>query len=154
MTKDLSRQLCELAGIEAKYRYWLNGALEYDNCDPPSTCYGKGQLIRAMKEETISAYHYEGKEFKGYKDVKPKVISVNIIYPNFETPENFVKLLEICHQTKNYRGLFFTTGYTADCTFYEAFMCNILSDLTTGIFIEEQVEQLKQALQAEKNWRY
>lgn len=65
MSKDLSRQLCELCGIEAKFFALMQSEENW--------------------EEIHESVYYKIKDCSTTK----------IIYPDFTKPENFVKLLKI-----------------------------------------------------------
>ena len=99
---ELSKTLCELAGIEAKYYFKASA----------------GDYVKGTK------YAYEHQS----KDDKWKVI-----YPNFETPENFVKLLECLFQ------------FPFDCqekeTYIKSILCGTIKKLEN-----EECGELKQLL--------
>ena len=142
MTKDLSRQLCELAGIET---HELCNDCTDDNgnpiTDPENDC-------------------------KFYPCGNP---CHRVYYPNFESPENFVKLLEVYLNTSN-DYISFDTGFDKfECTaggytnkygeLYGEVMnySESLEEATImtiiGYLKKEKTNKLKQALQA-TDWRY
>ena len=131
MTKDLSKILCEIAGIEAK---------TFKECQ-------RGE--RFMGECPLSYCTSLGCSLKEYK-----------LYPNFEIPENFVKLLEVNIGKGDNKHPFHTIMY-----FYSRpsqhnvkdFLENLVGELSGDcirLVTDEIIEATKQALQAEKNWRY
>lgn len=73
MTKNLSKQLCELCGIEPKTRYHVRIA---------------GPVYKISKETVL-------KNSKIFRSPSIKVRKVTKDYPDFSNPGNFVKLLNL-----------------------------------------------------------
>lgn len=70
MTKELSKKLCKLCGIEPKTRYHVEIA---------------GTVYKTSKENVL-------KNLKIFRSPNIKVRKVTKNYPDFRNPENFVKL--------------------------------------------------------------
>lgn len=80
-TKDLSRELCEICGIEPRYGVYE----DFGDLDK------NFQLVTNERKYRLIAdtrYHY-GVEDEDLRNLEPKY------YPDFTEPENFVKLWEI-----------------------------------------------------------
>ena len=125
MTKDLSKILCDIAGIEAKKicskcEHYMTGCQDGDDW---AEC------------------------------------SSGIVYPNFESPENFVKLLEVNIGKGDNKHPFHTIMY-----FYSRpsqhnvkdFLENLVGELSGDcirLVTDEIIEATKQALQ-QTEWVY
>lgn len=80
-TKDYSRELCEICGIEPRYGVYE----DFGDLDK------NFQLVTNERKYRLIAdtrYHY-GVEDEDLRNLEPKY------YPDFTEPENFVKLWEI-----------------------------------------------------------
>ena len=130
-TKDLSKILCELAGIEPKYIFMLSN--------------GEGDRINVAvsNKEGISQHP----EYDNY--LYDILIYEEPVYPNFETPENFVKLLELPIE-KIENGGVRTLGYFVRKQTRKDFIKGVIESIERNYYAND----IKQALQAEKNWRY
>lgn len=144
MTKEISKKICELAGIEARYICSAKTEQEMQcmicrdfNSKPEIPCYGCRMSIET--------------------------------YPNFETPENFVKLLKVYLNTSN-DYISFDTGFGKfECTAggytdkYGELFGEVMNDSESleeatiltiiGYLKKEKTNKLKQALQATE-WVY
>lgn len=111
---DLSRQLCEIAGIEASKK----------KCNDCADGACNGQISNEyIKQECL-------------------------IYPNFETPENFVKLLELPIE-KIENGGVRTLGYFVRKQTRKDFIKGVIESIERNYYAND----IKQALQAQ-DWRY
>lgn len=80
------------------------------------------------------------------------------VYPDFEQPENFVKLGELKLNYENYITIFNLVNYLSDnswCTKKEflKYLLSILSDTNTYEFYIQLQEKTKQAIR-EARWEY
>lgn len=133
---NLSQQLCELCGIEPKILYKSKSNLSSGTC------------WKTREEYKNSACNQSWSETE------------NTRYPDFEKPENFVKLLEIYHQNDCYID---TYNFIAEGvhSFVEAFLRCIVDILSRDMddleiiedFGRETIIKLKQAIAAEE-WEY
>lgn len=118
MSKELSRQLCELCGIEPKIKYFLKFMdVEYES----------------TKENIIA--HAET-----FKTGMLKVTRVVKKYPDFTKPENFVGLLEILsdYMYDDDKGISFTKNYVV----LGNPICLVTDDSEAGLNIREKVLKL------------
>lgn len=81
MTKELSKQLCELCGIKPYYGVWV----DYGDLD-----HNYKFETNERKYRLIADYRWMyGVDDKDLRDLKPE------FYPDFGKPENFVKLFNL-----------------------------------------------------------
>ena len=144
MTKELSKQLCELCGIEPKIRYLVKIA---------------GTEYKISKESVLK---YSGI----FKDTCIKIRKVTKDYPDFTKPENFVRLLEIvsrrssvsfCHNG-SYFGCsihyYFNEIFEADIgNIQYNFLNTLLKQDLRNPCKPKLLEQLKQSIR-EAEWVY
>ena len=108
---NLSKELCEICGIEPKW-------------------------IKYETETTDGCINLGSKK----------------VYPDFEQPENFVKLLEIIHARMSIEGLLMC-GLDSD-SFVRGFSKLIIKFLNGELgYIETKINAVKQAIRAEE-WKY
>lgn len=92
--KDLSRQLCELAGIRPVYTIVKNiGDLDYQ--EHKFIYKSRFALLRANLDDFNEYYKKHNPDWKDCYAYRVNLSDIQEEYPNFESPENFVKLLFI-----------------------------------------------------------
>lgn len=139
---NLSQQLCELCGIEPIF---------LSNCSFENE-------VRLGRSEGIDICKYENGECSCSECELGTTYTA--LFPDFENPENFVKLLEIYHQNDCYID---TYNFIAEGvhSFVEAFLRYIVDILSRDMddleiiedFGRETIIKLKQAIAAEE-WEY
>lgn len=134
--KDLSRQLCELAGIEAKYQYkGLNL--------PLFKCREDIKEFFNKHEHNLKSRNIEFKE----ENIKEETV-------DFELPENFVKLFNVIAKTD-----FLTWDYSSYAKSIESssdFIYEVklwIEEITSDEDWQELSQVIKQALQTQ-DWSY
>lgn len=144
MTKELSKKLCELCGIEPKIRYHVKIA---------------GTVYKISKDNVL-------KHSGIFKNAGIKVGKVTKNYPDFTKPENFVKLLEIvsriadvsfCPGNDYFRCIISYAYYGCSSvdkyTIQRSFLNNLLKQNLRNPCKPNFLEQIKQAIR-EAQWLY
>ena len=134
--KSLSEQICEICGIEPRYGVYQNFG-DLDNDYRLVTNTRKCRLIADTR------FHVDDEDLR---NLKP------IYYPDFEQPENFVKLLEIIHAKMNIEGLLM---YELDSdSFVRRFLKLVIKFLNGELgYVETKINAVKQAIR-EEEWKY
>lgn len=133
-TKNLSRELCEICGIKPRYGVYE----DFGDLDENFQLVTNERKCRLIAD---TRYHY-GVEDEDLRNLEPKY------YPNFEAPENFVKLLNVLHAN----GFHFRT--------YGFYKKQPIISCVLEYFVnkfrnrnDEEAEDFKQAIR-EQEWIY
>lgn len=147
MTKDLSRQLCELGNIPPVYTIMINVG-DLDTNYQKFVYKSKFALLRAHLGDFNDYYKKHNTDWTNCDTYCVNLSDIKEEYPNFETPENFVKLLEC---------VYFNCGgfdsFEKNKTFINDFLAKVVKELIEADLDNSRLFQFKQALQAE-NWTY
>lgn len=127
MTKTLSQQLCELCGIEPKILYKSKSNLSSGTC------------WKTREEYKNSACNQSWSETE------------NIRYPDFENPENFVKLFNLKFLESTVAKEMCRIGEFSDTSQFLSLLIESLKD--EFYFTSHAINALKQAIAAEE-WGY
>lgn len=151
MTKDLSRQLCELVGLKPVYTIIINVG-DFDTYYQKLIYKSKFALLRAHFDDFNEYYRKHNPDWEdedyciNFSDIKEEFV-------NFETPENFVKLLQ---EIQNLRKTTISLLYNSNCkSVTKEFICQVIALLKGGCSClsapnsDWTLDKLKQALQAQ-----
>ena len=124
MTKELSKKLCELCGIEPKIRYHVKIA---------------GTVYKISKDNVL-------KHSGIFKSVGIKIRKVTKDYPDFINPENFVRLFDLTLPQKGIPTIAeFVTYEHLTITDSKDFLAKLIEMLKDDSYVAEIKQSIREA---------